>query len=88
MKPLTAGAGIRSTIRPSLSKPIPRTMKPQISESVVYIRIVERMRRKEEYGTYSNLWARPLVAVSVGDVGDNLRDRQGHDSHGSNTDIF
>ena len=30
MKPETAGPGMNSTIQPSLSKPMPRTMKPQM----------------------------------------------------------
>ena len=37
MKPLTAGVGMNSTIHPSLSRPIPRTIKPQMKATAVAI---------------------------------------------------
>lgn len=37
IKPLTAGSGMNSTIHPRRSKPIPKTMKPQMKERVVAI---------------------------------------------------
>jgi len=82
MKPLTAGAGMNSTIQPSRKSPMPRTVNP--CENVLEVWKGGRGPRSYRYESHSggNLWAWPSVGMGSFHVLDDLSYGQGHNSHG------
>ena len=88
MKPLTAGAGMNSTIHPSRKRPIPRTVKPCERLSGVWYGERARKTYRDEGHGGGNLWACPSFGVGSLHVLDDLRYGQGHDGDGTDRHIL